>query len=73
MFLPIVVHLLLLHSPDGQLIELNPHEISSIMEPRVDQHTHGSVKCVITMTNGKFFGVAEDCKTVTEKFEKALE
>ena len=74
MFFHIAVRLILLHAPDGQEIELNPREISSIREPREeDRQVHHDINCIVTMTNGKFFGVIENCKDVVEKFEKALE
>jgi hypothetical protein len=70
----LVLHLLLVHAPDGQVIEINPHEISSIREPRntEGQHWQKDVHCILSMTNGKFIAVVEDCNTVTERFEEAL-
>jgi hypothetical protein len=67
------VFLLLLHAPDGQAIEINPHEVSSIREPpKGHDHVQKDVHCVVFMTNGKFIGVVEDCKTVVDRFEDAL-
>lgn len=62
-----VLHLILVHGSGGQRIELNVHEISSITEPRTKDHFGKDVLCVIFMTNGKFIGVVETCKEITDK------
>jgi hypothetical protein len=68
----VVAHLILVHAPDNQIIEINPHEISSIREPRdAEGYWQKNVRCVLSMTNGKFIAVVEDCKTVVEMVEKS--
>ena len=69
----LVLHLLMVHSPDGLVIEINPHEISSIRQPpSVAGHFDKDVHCLIIMTNGKFIATSEDCQTVVNRFEEAL-
>jgi hypothetical protein len=67
-----VISLILVHAPDGREIEINPKEISSIRN-RADSEGHfaPNVKCVLSMTNGKFIATMEDCKTIVEMVEKA--
>lgn len=60
-----------LHGPTGQVLELNPAEISSLREP-LDltlghRHWVKGTNCVVVMTNGGFIGVTEDCSTVVHK------
>jgi hypothetical protein len=56
---------ILVHGPDGQEIELNIAEISSIRQPRsAEDHFNKDVHCLIFMTNGKFVGVEETCGDV---------
>ena len=68
----IVIHLILVHAPDGREIEVNPKEISSLRNRQdADGHFAPNVKCVLSMTNGKFIATMEDCKTIVEMVEKA--
>jgi hypothetical protein len=71
----LALHLLLVHAPDGQAIQVNPGEISSIREPRdtEGQHWQKGVRCILSMTNGKFIAVVEDCPAIVEAMEKALQ
>jgi hypothetical protein len=67
----IALHLIFVHGPDNQAIELNIAEISSIREPRKSEgHFHQDVKCLVIMTNGKFIGVIEPCPAVLEKIRE---
>lgn len=54
-----------LTGPDGQRIDLNPQEITSVREPRggFDKEIH----CLIHMADGKFIAVIETCAQVREK------
>ena len=69
----ILLRLVLIHAPNGDEIEINPNEISSIREPREvgDAAFHKGVRCVLVMTNGRFIGTAEDCRTVKFMVETA--
>lgn len=57
-----------LHTPHG-VIHLNPQEVSSIREPYSVGHFSPNVKCVIVMTNGRFFSLAETCDDARRKLE----
>jgi len=69
----ILLRLVLIHAPNGDEIEINPNEISSIREPREagDMAFHRGVRCVLVMTNGRFIGATEDCRTVKFMVEAA--
>jgi len=71
----IIAHLLLVHGPGGQMIEINPREVSSIREIRgADKgHFQEGIKCLVIMTNGKFIGTIEDCKTIIDQVQEALD
>jgi hypothetical protein len=63
-----VIHLLTLHAPNGQMIELNPAEVSSVRMPQ-DQavktrHFPPTTHCIVVMTNGLFNAVMETCEQV---------
>ena len=66
-------HLIQLHGPNGQQIDLNPHEISSIREPSEgsEGHFEKGTRCLVFMTNGKVNAVSEDCDTVKIMTEEA--
>lgn len=63
------LRLVVLHGPDGQVVEINPEEVDTIREPRGKEagHFHEGVKCLIFTSDGKMSGVIEDCDTVTYK------
>ena len=68
--LKLVLHLVPLHGPDNQFIEINPQEIVSLREPRdTEQHLHPDVRCLVLTTDGKFVGVTETCQRVEELIE----
>jgi hypothetical protein len=61
----LALSLIFVHGPDGQEIEININEISSIRDPRASEgHLHKSIHCVLYMTNGKFIGTTETCDEV---------
>jgi len=60
-----------LHGPSGQVLELNPSEVSSIRAP-IDVgsgHWAKGTKCIVVMTNGRLNAVVEDCATVIQKLK----
>jgi uncharacterized protein YlzI (FlbEa/FlbD family) len=65
------IGLIELHGPHGQIIYVNPAEITSIREPR-SLHLHRFVpgtQCVITVTNGSLIAVNESCAEVRNRAE----
>ena len=65
--------LIQLHGPDGQEIDVNPHEVASLREPSSisEGHFPKGVRCVVVMTNGRFNLVKEDCSTVKVMVEES--
>jgi hypothetical protein len=65
MFIPVLL-LITLHGPNGQEIDINPHEVSSIRDPAAGTEGHfpKGTRCLVTMTNSKVNAVIEDCMTV---------
>jgi len=66
------VHFITLHGPTGQEITVNVVEISSITQRRDAQgHFDDDVRCIVTMTNGKWHGVVEPCIDVIKLIAEA--
>jgi hypothetical protein len=68
-----LLHLIVVHGPDNQTIELNVNEISSIREIRDVEEAHYAkdANCIVFMTNGKFIGTREECVEVVRKVKEA--
>jgi len=63
----IVLALLLisLHGPGGQLLIINPLEISSLRSPlESNSHFARGTHCIVVMSNGRVNATLEDCLTV---------
>ena len=70
----VLLRLILAHAPNGDEIEINPVEVSSIRAPRdAEGNFPKEVDCVLVMTNGKVIGVLEDCRTMKLMIEAAEE
>ena len=69
--IPIIL-LITLHGPNGQEIDINPHEVSSIREPAAvaEGHFPKGTKCIVIMNNSRVNAVLEDCNTVRIMVEK---
>jgi uncharacterized protein YlzI (FlbEa/FlbD family) len=69
----LVVHFIFVHGPDGQAIELNVKEISSLRDKRDAEETHFAkdVNCICFMTNGKHIGVKESCEEVLKAIKES--
>jgi uncharacterized protein YlzI (FlbEa/FlbD family) len=67
----IAICLILFTGPDGQKIELNQHDISSIRTIRGTDHFGKDVHCNIFMTDGRPIGVAETCEEVHKRIQRA--
>jgi hypothetical protein len=65
--LNLVLQLVLLTTPDGQSVAINPDEVVSVRPPSPGHHAH--IKCVIYTSDGKFTAVREDCATVNHKLD----
>jgi hypothetical protein len=61
------LHLVVLHGPDGQLIEINPEEVISLRSPHIEGHVHHAINCLIYTSDGKYLGVVEECADVQTK------
>jgi len=55
---------LLLHGPSGEVIQINPEQVTVLRSPGDRTHFIDGANCMISMTDGKFVAVAEDCATV---------
>lgn len=67
MIMPVLVTLVMLHTGDGQVVTVNPIQVTSLREAREDNKAFsGGVSCLINLTDGKFVTVVEDCATVRE-------
>ena len=58
------VELIELHGPDGQIVWLNPAEISTLRMPTsadLKRHFPSGARCIVVMSNGKFVAVTETC------------
>ena len=64
----VILRLISVHGPDGQPIEVNVDEISTIRTPRefgaAEQHFGKTVRCALVMTNGKFVPTRETCSEI---------
>jgi hypothetical protein len=62
--------LLQVQGMNGQMIDINPREITNIQEPS-DKLLHEGVHCSIVMTNGKFISLSEECSSLRAKLKAA--
>jgi hypothetical protein len=64
--------LLQLHGTDGGVITVNPDQITSMREARDDasgKHFAANLRCMISLADGKFVAVVEECGTVRKMVE----
>jgi hypothetical protein len=70
----VLLHMLRLHTPDGQEIAVNPDTVVTLREPRAtENYFPKGTRCVINMADGKFNLVAEDCITIRTMLEEIQE
>lgn len=72
----IVWRLLILHAPNGDEIDVNPMEITSIREKHGDEDNKlvtKEVQCLINMSDGKYVSVTEPCDTVRQMIRDLFE
>ena len=60
----LAIHLAQFTLPNGQKIEVNPNEVSSVREPQGEGHFAKGTRCILVMTNGKLIAVQEECDAV---------
>ena len=67
-----MLFLLQLHGPNGQIIDVNPNEITSLRSPQAGSENHfgKNVHCLIKMTNGAVNAVVEDCEWIRVQLER---
>jgi hypothetical protein len=68
----LVVVFLELHGPNGQTIDVNPNEITSLRMPQTSASDHfpKGTHCIIKMTNGNINAVVETCQVVLQMIEE---
>ena len=64
------INLITLTGPGNQVIEVNPHEVASIRQPRSTDHFAKGTHCLLYTIDGKFITVTETCKRVHELLEE---
>ena len=62
----LALRLIILHTPEGRPIEVNPETIIAFRKP-IEGHGAEKAQCVIATADGKFIAVQEDCDTVHVK------
>jgi len=62
--LVVALELMQLTGPDNQAIEVNPEQVVSVREPRVNEHFAPNVHCLLHTTDGKFIAVIQTCVQV---------
>jgi hypothetical protein len=73
LYVLVYYHLIQLHGPNGQAIDINPHAVSSLRDSSVvsEGHLAKGTKCLLFMSNGKTIGVSESCEEVKPMVEEA--
>jgi len=64
------IQFVLVHTLDGRALLINPNQIVTFGEPRDKSQVTGGVRCVITLSDGKFVSVLNSCVSVKEQMEK---
>lgn len=68
----IAVVLILLHGPDGREIRINPQQVTSMRAASGDHNEllTDSVRCMVSLADGKYVSVVEPCETVQKMLEE---
>jgi hypothetical protein len=70
----VLLHLLRLHTPGGQEIDVNADTIVTIREPRTEEeHFPKGAKCILNMADGKFNLVVEECREVRRLIDEVMQ
>jgi threonine dehydratase len=68
------VALIVLHSPDGHVVLVNPDGVTSMhsaIAGQKNQNISDKVRCLVNTTDGKFVSVIETCDAVRELIRQA--
>lgn len=60
----VAVVIIILHTPGGYEVGINPDKIVSMREDEGRANISGHVQCLINTNDGKFIGVIESCEEV---------
>jgi hypothetical protein len=65
-------HLIQTHGPNGQVIDINPHEVSSVRTPQkgAQEHFPPGTNCIVIMNNGRINAIIEDCELIRQEVEE---
>jgi len=68
----LAVALVELQGPDGQVVYVNPAEVTTVREPRGlnTGHWGAAIKCLVMLADGKFITVINPCDDVRKKLER---
>ena len=71
--LEVVVSLVLLHSPDGYVVQINPDQVTSLIAERKDRDRdglyHEKARCLVRLADGSHVAVTETCDQVKQILE----
>jgi hypothetical protein len=62
--------MIVLHAVDGRELDINPSQVTSMREasapdtPVVDKRFAANVRCMVSLADGKFITVVEECATI---------
>lgn len=66
----VLIVLIQLHGLGGQTIWINPETVTSVREPKSEDHFGHGVRCIVNTDDGKFAAVVEDCEEVKRLGER---
>jgi hypothetical protein len=76
-FFTVATYLIVLHSVDGYEVSINPAQITNLHPtregrpvPKTNEIITPGVRCVVGLTDGKFFSVVEDCRAIRKQLEE---
>lgn len=67
------VVLIVLHGADGKEVTINADQVTSLRSKSVknaEGHFTAKAECMISLTDGKFVAVIEDCEIVQQAIKK---
>jgi hypothetical protein len=63
-----IIRLVVVHTPDGQAVQLNPQAVIQLRVPqKVEGHFPPGVKCIVNTFDGKITSTVEDCQTIARE------